>query len=587
MTWQPLSKLASEVKSMGFNCVRLTFAAYMFTKPTLSNRTITEMFTHANLQHSLKGIAIHNPELVSLHIQAAYARVVNRLTHVGLLIILDNHVSKPQWCCGNNDGNGFWGDTFFDAKSWLQGLSLIASLFQGNSEVVGISLRNELRGPKQNIQDWYKYMSLGAKAVNEANPKLIIIMSGLHFATDLRFLPKNHFANLPFQDKLVYEMHWYTSSYGINFAKGNLNKVCAIATSSIMKCGAYMLSPSTNGSFTAPLFVSEFGIDQRGANKGQNRFVNCFFAFMASTDLDWAYWPLQGNYYVRNGHEGDEEFYGILNSQWSAPRNISLLAKLQAMQQPWQSEHVMQVQKTAAPRTSTRFATGMCVQKGSGNKLLLENTFWHHTPQGRLEIANSYLCVASDGEGQFAKLAPSGTEKNGPWTLASVAKLQFATTINGTHHTSSNSQYEASSYYFENSNDGSKGLSKLSTNMHNDSIDNDNRPTIQLDETKGNSITALVSGATTLINVVEENLNDNMQLNKGEGLDKPQPIYHNPLLCLDGSSPPSITTKRCICVQEDEMDCAQDDDPGPQWFVLISSSKQLITIDYPRDLAPL
>ncbi|MCO5602283.1 hypothetical protein L7F22_056412 [Adiantum nelumboides] len=587
---QPLSKLASEVKSMGFNCVRLTFATYMFTKPTLANRTVTEMFTHANLQHSLKGIAIHNPELVNLHIQAAYARVVNHLTHVGLLIILDNHVSKPQWCCGNNDGNGFWGDTFFDAKSWLQGLSLIASLFQGNSEVVGISLRNELRGPKQNIQDWYKYMSLGAKAVYEANPKLIIIMSGLHFATDLRFLPKNHFANLPFQDKLLYEMHWYTSSYGINFAKGNLNKVCAIATSSIMKCAVYMLSPSTNGSFTAPLFVSEFGIDQRGANKGQNRFVNCFFAFMASTDLDWAYWPLQGNYYVRNGHEGDEEFYGILNSQWSAPRNVSLLAKLQAIQQPWQSGAKNNSSKNVN-QVLFHPATGLCVRKGSGNKLLLgscmqENTFWHYTPRGRLEIANSYFCVASDGEGQFAKLVPSGTEKNGPWTLASVAKLQFATTINGTHHTSSNSQYEASSYPFENSNDASKALSVLSLDMHDNSIDNDNRQTIELDENKGSSITTLVSGASRL-NVVEENLNGNMQLVNGEGLAKPQPIYHNPLLCLDGSSPPSITTKRCICVQEDEMDCAQDDDPSPQWFVLISSSKQLSTIDYPRDLALL
>ncbi|KAI5055627.1 hypothetical protein GOP47_0029148 [Adiantum capillus-veneris] len=580
---QPLYKLALGVKGMGFNCVRLTFATYMFTNATLSNWTVTESFTHANLQHSLKGIAIHNPELVKLPIQVAYARVVNRLTRVGLLVILDNHVSTPQWCCSNNDGNGFWGDTFFDPNSWLQGLSLAASLFKGNSEVVGLSLRNELRGPKQNIQGWYKYMSLGAKAVNEANPELLIILSGLHFATDLRFLPKNHLASLPFEDKLVYEMHWHTASYGINFAKGNLNKVCAIATSSIIQCGAFMVTPSSNGSFISPLFVSEFGIDQRGAEKGDNRFINCFLAFMASMDLDWAYWPLQGNYYVRSGHEGDEEFYGILNSQWSAPRNISLLARLQVIQQSWQSSA-----KNSSSENEYQVlfhpSTGMCVQKGSGNKLLLgscmgDKTFWRYTAQGRLEVVNSYFCVASEGEGQFAKLVPSGTEKNGPWTLASVAKLQFSTIINSTHHSLANSQYNTSGYPFKKSNDTSKGpyqpnyrryLYGRNIYNHSSSLPDD---TIDWDV---NFSEALIDGVT--LNVVNENGNENMQVAKEESLAKPKPIHPNPLLCLDGSTPPSITTKRCVCVQEDEMDCSQDDDPSPQWFVLISSSKTLSTM---------
>lgn len=578
---QPLQRLGLAVKGMGFNCVRLTFATYMFTDPTLSNLTVAESFTRMGLQHSLRGIAIHNPDLLHLPIQAAFVNVIARLTHAGLLIIVDNHVSKPQWCCGIKDGNGFWGDTFFNAGSWVQGLSSMASLVKNNSEVVGMSLRNELRGPKQNTQDWYKYMSLGAKAVHKANPNLLIILSGLHYDTDLRFVAKNHFSNLPFQDKLVYEMHWYTSSYGSNFAKGNLNKACAIATSSITKSGAYMTNPSalSNKSFVAPLFISEFGIDQRGGNKGNNRFINCFFAFMASMDLDWAYWPLQGSYYVRNGQEGDEEFYGILNSQWSAPRNISLLARLQAIQQPWQSG---KDKNSSSPRSGFQVlfhpATGLCVRKGSGNKLLLAScmesttTHWRYTPQGRLEMKNSYLCIASDGEGQFAKLKTVGTETNGPWTLASIAKLQFATFINSSLDSSqitSNDTNPTFHLYDPNQSPqdqldsfpDNNGLyrhvyyhhygSDIDSNDHrhgreyhnNHSKDGD-------DDDDDNSANNIIDN---LINI-------------------PQSSHqHNPLLCLDGSTPPSITTKRCICVQANEMDCQKDDDPSSQWFVLIYS----------------
>lgn len=74
------------------------------------------------------------------------------------MVILDNHVTKPGWCCGYNDGNGFFGDTFFDPATWIAGLTKIARTFKGISNVVGMSLRNELRGPKQNVDDWFKYV---------------------------------------------------------------------------------------------------------------------------------------------------------------------------------------------------------------------------------------------------------------------------------------------------------------------------------------------------------------------------------------------------------------------------------------------
>lgn len=73
------------------------------------------------------------------------------------MVILDNHISKPGWCCSNSDGNGFFGDKYFDPDVWIQGLTKMATMFNGTSNVVGMSLRNELRGPKQNVDDWYRY----------------------------------------------------------------------------------------------------------------------------------------------------------------------------------------------------------------------------------------------------------------------------------------------------------------------------------------------------------------------------------------------------------------------------------------------
>jgi Cellulase (glycosyl hydrolase family 5) len=85
--------------------------------------------------------------------------VVSNLGANNIMVILDNHISKPGWCCSNSDGNGFFGDKYFDPDVWISGLTKMANMFNGVSNVVGMSLRNELRGAKQNVDDWYRYIS--------------------------------------------------------------------------------------------------------------------------------------------------------------------------------------------------------------------------------------------------------------------------------------------------------------------------------------------------------------------------------------------------------------------------------------------
>lgn len=94
---------------------------------------------------------------MTYHLQYDQA-VVSNLGDNNVMVILDNHISKPGWCCSNFDGNGFFGDKYFDPDVWVTGLTKMATLFRNSTNVVGMSLRNELRGSRQNVADWYRYI---------------------------------------------------------------------------------------------------------------------------------------------------------------------------------------------------------------------------------------------------------------------------------------------------------------------------------------------------------------------------------------------------------------------------------------------
>lgn len=46
-------------------------------------------------------------------------KVVVMLVVNDIMVIFDNYVSKFKWCCFEGDGNGFWGDEFFDVDEWF------------------------------------------------------------------------------------------------------------------------------------------------------------------------------------------------------------------------------------------------------------------------------------------------------------------------------------------------------------------------------------------------------------------------------------------------------------------------------------
>lgn len=172
-------------------------------------------------------------------------------------------------------------------------------------------------------------MQNGAEAVHLANPDVLIILSGLNFDKDLNHLTKKQ-VELSFKGKLIFELHWYAFTDGQAWANGNPNRVCGSVVGNVMRRAGFLLEQGW------PLFLSEFGLDQRGTNINDNRYLGCMMSVAAELDLDWAFWTLQGSYYIRQGVLGLDETYGMLAWDWCRTRNTPILERIKAIQSPFQ-----------------------------------------------------------------------------------------------------------------------------------------------------------------------------------------------------------------------------------------------------------
>ena len=74
------------------NVIRLTFSLQMF----YDDNIIPDHLIRAN------------PQFKGLTAMQIFDATIEYITKAGLMIYLNNHTSKSQWCCSNNDGDGLW-----------------------------------------------------------------------------------------------------------------------------------------------------------------------------------------------------------------------------------------------------------------------------------------------------------------------------------------------------------------------------------------------------------------------------------------------------------------------------------------------
>ncbi|KAJ2926136.1 hypothetical protein H1R20_g10952, partial [Candolleomyces eurysporus] len=329
---QPVANIAQWLSTNRFNCVRLTFSIDMALNP---NQRVSDSFTAAasaagvstsSMQNLYTQAVSKNSWLSSATTRGTFARVIQELEARNVMVILDNHVSRASWCCGTSDGNGWWASAsgynagnsrFFDTNNWLSGLRSMASFAQSHPNVVGISLRNELRAvgsqDGNGHADWYNFVTQGARAVREGNSNLLVVVGGVSYALDLSFIYNKMLDRNVFGDKLVWEFH--------NYQWSGIGNTCASHQKMMGDRAGYLLVQ--NKTYTGPLILSEYGWAQNNPTAAENAYVSCLVQYMENNDAEWAYWALQGSYYVREGRVNFDETFGLLNSDWSGWRNSS------------------------------------------------------------------------------------------------------------------------------------------------------------------------------------------------------------------------------------------------------------------------
>lgn len=76
---KPLKNITESIVSMGFNCVRLTWATQMFTRNKYRNLKVAESLNKWNLVAATFGMDINNPELMNLTLVGAQKAVIDAL----------------------------------------------------------------------------------------------------------------------------------------------------------------------------------------------------------------------------------------------------------------------------------------------------------------------------------------------------------------------------------------------------------------------------------------------------------------------------------------------------------------------------
>ncbi|KAH9213505.1 glycosyl hydrolase family 5 protein/cellulase [Leptodontidium sp. 2 PMI_412] len=330
---QPLSHITSWIASNGFNCVRLTYSIDMALNP---HEPVYQSFNNAadgtglgkNLTDLFKKAAVKNPWLLVATTRSTYAAVIASLGARGVMVVLDNHNSKAGWCCSTTDGNGWWKEASgyveansrnFAVQDWVNGLSAMAKFGKTFPNVVGYSLRNELRTVQgQNNADWYEFVAKGALAVHQADPEGLVVIGGINYALDLGFLREKNFdrQRLGIEKKTVWEFHTYSWS---NSQTANCSGYAPILDSA----AGFLLE--SNKPYTGPLILSEFGWAQDGPTQGEQAYYDCLVGWVEEKDVGWAYWALQGSYYIREGRVDYDETFGLLSRDWKDWRNESFV----------------------------------------------------------------------------------------------------------------------------------------------------------------------------------------------------------------------------------------------------------------------
>ena len=303
----PLDAIIGQIRQIGVNSVRLPWA-----NETLEHDPPVPDYAVAA-----------NPQFKGKHAMAIMDAVISALARAHIMVILDNHMSRADWCCSESDDNGLWYNREYPETNWLADWKAIALRYRKQPWVVGADLRNELRsgaawgGPDPKL-DWHAAAERGGMAVLAANPRLLIMVESPEYSTNFTGFDKLP-VTLPVAHRLVYSPHAY---YVTGQDLSNFDALRQVYEARAM----FLLhtEPET------PLWVGEFGACQTLDCGPNSDWLKLFIRLLKENSLvSWSYWPLNGTQSSGAGRKYDSvESYGLLSADYQhigAPQVVELL----------------------------------------------------------------------------------------------------------------------------------------------------------------------------------------------------------------------------------------------------------------------
>ena len=307
-----LEQIIEQIHGLGLNSIRLPWANETLEK----NPVVPDYAVKAN------------PQFRGKHALDVMDAVIAALARAHIMVILDNHVSRADWCCKDDDGNGLWYTADYPEEKWLADWRNIALRYKGQPWVVGADLRNELRsgaqwGGNDPKLDWHAAAERGGNAVLDANAKLLVMVEGPEYSTNF-----TAFASLPLNLKvpnhLVYSPHAYASPDHVFASYDELKQV--------FDARAGFLLHSEPG---VPLWVGEFGACQSLDCGAESRWFIWFIQYLKENDLSWGYWPLNGTQSSGYSRTYDTlETFGLLTPDYQHVASSKMLDLLRTIESP-------------------------------------------------------------------------------------------------------------------------------------------------------------------------------------------------------------------------------------------------------------
>ncbi|MCJ1356752.1 MAG: hypothetical protein MMC33_006748 [Icmadophila ericetorum] len=295
---QHRSSIASLIRSMGFNSVRLPYSdELVYTNPIIRADLLTA-----------------NPDLIGGKALDIFTATVNALTDAGLAVIVNNHITQAGWFTGMDLCDATWSNDHLGMlcrvkqteKQWIENWKTVMSPFVDNLNVIGADLRNEIHGfwGTAGWEPWAAAAERVGERLLAMQPDWLMVVEGTSSANDLSGVRKRP-VKYSVPDRVVYSSHVYSWSGWGNldpFSKRNY----ASFVEEMKKNWAYLLEEEI-----APVWVGEIGAPH-SPGKGDTHYWKNLFKYLVEIDADFGYWAIN----PRKPHKNERETYSLVEDDW-------------------------------------------------------------------------------------------------------------------------------------------------------------------------------------------------------------------------------------------------------------------------------